>query len=71
MVVQTPHGSFDVRTARGTHELTVAPQNTDQILSPRMTQAFLEDVTDHSEVDPAEVAAAMTRTIATATGENW
>lgn len=71
MVVQTPHGSFDLRAARGTGELTVAPQNTDQILSPRMTRAFLEDVTEHSEVDPTEVATAMTRTIATATGEDW
>jgi hypothetical protein len=71
MLVETAHGSFDVRTARGTHEVTVAPQNTDQILSPRMTQAFLEDVTDHSKVDPTEVAAAMTRTIATATGADW
>jgi hypothetical protein len=71
MLVETPHGSFDLRAARGTGELTVAPQNTDQILSPRMTQAFLEDVTEHSEVAPSGVAAAMTRTIATATGENW
>lgn len=71
MLVATPHGSFDLRAARGTGELTVAPQNTDQILSPRMTQAFLEDVTEHSEVDPSGVAAAMTRTIATATGEDW
>lgn len=71
MLVETPNGSFDLRAARGTGELTVAPQNTDQILSARMTQAFLEDVTEHSAVAPAGVAAAMTRTIATATGENW
>jgi len=71
MLVETPNGSFEVRTARGTHEVTVAPQDSDQILSQRMTRAFLEDVTEHSEVGTIGVGAAMIRTIATATGENW
>jgi len=71
MIVETPNGSFQVRTTRSTHDITVAPQNSDQILSPRMTRAFLEDITEHSDVDTAEVGHAMTRTIAAATGENW
>lgn len=71
MLVETPHGAFDVRAARGTRKLTVAPRGTDEILSPRMTQAFLEDVTEHSDVDALEVGAAMTKTIAAATGEDW
>lgn len=71
MMVDTEHGTFDVRAARGTGELTVAPSGTDQVLSPRMTQAFLEDLTEESGVDPSEVSAAMTKTIAIATGEDW
>lgn len=71
MMVDTEHGTFDVRAARGTGELTVAPSGTDQVLSPRMTQAFLEDLTEESGADPSEVSAAMTKTIATATGEDW
>ena len=71
MLVETEHGAFDVRAARHTGALTVAPKGTDQILSPRMTQAFLEDLTEDTGAAPSELSTAMTKTIATATGETW
>lgn len=71
MMVENKYGDFDVRAARHTGALTVAPHGTDQILSPRMTQAFLEDLTEQSGANASEISAAMTKTIATATGEDW
>ena len=71
MMVDAKHGTFDVRAARGTGELTVAPHGTDQFLSPRMTRAFLEDLTEESGANASEISTAMTKTIATATGEDW